>query len=120
MIRGGQGDDRIYGRATTGTSAGAEWEYLYGDEGNDYIFGEDDALTAYLFGGEGHDHIYGGDRDTGSNNTGGHSYMWGDAGEDVIHFGKDAYYGIYQYAYGGKGDDVINPDIDEAVLKILK
>ena len=36
--------------------------------------------------------------------------MWGDAGEDVIHFGKDAYYGTYQYAYGGKGDDVINPD----------
>ena len=35
------------------------YHYIYGDSGNDTIWGEDKTTESYLWGGEGHDRIYG-------------------------------------------------------------
>ena len=110
VIRGGRGDDRISantGEITTaplGLTNLADYHYLYGDEGNDYIWGEDQTHTEFIRGGEGHDYIYGGSMIRTE------TYLYGDAGDDWIYPGSDMLDDNDQVviAKGGKGNDVIN------------
>ena len=117
VIRGGAGDDLIKagrqedagtavvaedadGNAWTGGSA---YHYLYGDEGNDTIFGEDRTVKEKIWGGAGRDTLYGGDNVT-------NTFLYGNAGDDTIHPGDGAV-GVQETSRvkGGEGDDVINP-----------
>ena len=64
IIHGGKGDDEITGGATQGTTDTVDpayGQFLYGDEGNDIIWGEDKTSYEYIWGGDGADTIYGGD-----------------------------------------------------------
>lgn len=75
-LRGEGGADHIEGRD------GGSWEYLYGGDGNDTIFGQ-----------QGEDKIYGGDGDDIINGGDGDDYLYGGIGNDTID--------------GGAGDDTI-------------
>ena len=68
VIRGGPGDDRLSAggdltdyETTKTAGAAAAFHYIYGDEGDDFIWGEDETAEQHLWGGPGHDVIYGGD-----------------------------------------------------------
>ena len=58
VLHGGPGDDLIYGgddyRMTGGNGAAL---YIYGDEGNDVIWGKTKMDNEYIWGGEGDDWI---------------------------------------------------------------
>ena len=91
-VHGGEGDDVIFGADDA--------DFLYGDEGNDLIFGEID--NDYIEGGDGEDSLSGGQGDdtiSGGDDTdiilggsGGDS-LDGDGGNDLV--------------LGGDGDDII-------------
>jgi len=91
-IYGDQGDDRIYG--------GIESDNIQGDGGNDKIYGGDGDDN--LGGGEGDDRIYGGDGDDDLFGSDGRDSLNGGVGRDII--------------IGGRGDDTINGDEDEDYL----
>ena len=63
MLRGGEGDDIIYGAFDTDMSAGGGGTnyFIYGDEGNDTIWGKQN-MNEYIWGGSGDDEIHGGTR----------------------------------------------------------
>ena len=84
IIRGGPGNDFVYGGTNENLDGGdasmtGEEKWLYGDEGDDSIWGSNDITKQYIFGGDGDDEIQSG------NNI----------NENYIH--------------GGKGDDMIRP-----------
>ena len=65
VIRGGDGDDEItagnIARSTDkdgNNTASSHW--LYGNGGNDVLFGEDETIDQRMFGGEGRDVLIGG------------------------------------------------------------
>ena len=74
------------------------YDWIYGDEGDDLIFGEHTSTTQNLFGGSGHDYIRGGD-------TSGTSQIWGGEGDDFIRTGGSISTKVTVKA--GKGDDTI-------------
>ena len=82
---------------------------MYGDEGNDEIWGVYGNLSEYLWGGEGNDYVYGGPSLLGN------SFIFGNGGHDVLFAGAygDDSGGTNDFPdstiYGGKGDDLINP-----------
>ena len=93
VIRGGEGNDKLYagfGNLTDADKADIVFDgtpnletiWIYGDDDHDEIWGADDIPTQYLFGGEGDDLMYGGDEITSS--TGSIIYMHGGAGDDII------------------------------------
>ena len=63
VLRGGEGDDIIYGAFDTNMSAGGgdgtTSYFVYGDEGNDTIWGKQN-MNEYIWGGSGDDEIHGG------------------------------------------------------------
>ena len=81
------------------TMAGAGTVYLYGDEGDDILWGAN-AANEYQWGGVGDDEI-----NAGSDNL--IVSLNGNQGDDVIRPGS----GIMtsEEIRGGKGDDIINP-----------
>jgi len=92
-VHGGEGDDVIFGADDA--------DFLYGDEGNDLIFGEID--NDYIEGGDGEDSLSGGQGDdtiSGGDDTdiifggSGDDSIDGDAGNDLV--------------LGGDGDDTIS------------
>jgi len=101
VIRGGAGDDlikgnnSIYGDAPMQT----EYEYIYGNEGEDAIFGQKGVEKQYLLGGAGNDYVttpgYGIDVN-----------VFGNDGDDFLRQG-DKSSGLVTVK-GGKGDDTIN------------
>ena len=91
-LKGGGGDDDIYGTMYSDTiDGGAGDDELLGGKGNDTIKGGkgDD----YLEGQEGNDKLYGG---------AGNDWLWGDDGNDILNgdAGNDT-------LYGGNGDDIL-------------
>ena len=63
VIHGGSGNDLIYGGSansadlTGGNANRDDYKYLYGDEGDDRIFGSDDLRNQFIWGGAGDDVI---------------------------------------------------------------
>ena len=88
-----------------------EFEYFYGEAGNDVIRGSHKAKWSRLQGGDGHDKVYGGD-----GHGGGDDYLLGNDGDDWIkggdysaslqelHGDSIEYYGD---EYNDTGDDLI-------------
>ena len=61
VLRGGKGNDRIYGGyGKLGTGGGGSALYIYGDEGDDDIWGKSIMELEAIWGGDGADLIYGG------------------------------------------------------------
>ena len=68
IIHGGKGDDELTAGPNVGTTdtivpSGA-YSYVYGEEGNDIIWGENGVTAQYLWGGEDEDEIFGGNSTT--------------------------------------------------------
>lgn len=102
---GGTGNDKLVGRSVDGSSV-----VLFGDEGNDTIFGTDGPgrTDVYLVGGAGHDRIFAG--------AGDDTYLTGDAGNDYIDAGAGNDFmdgGVGRdVLVSGSGNDIINPDVE--------
>ena len=79
-------------------------KYLYGDEGDDKMWGSRNTEYEYMWGGEGDDVIYGG---FGHMNQ----YLNGNEGDDIIYPGSRI--SVTDRVRGGKGDDMINPVVLE-------
>ena len=73
--------------------------FLYGDEGDDILYGTNTA-NEYQWGGEGDDVIHGGNMNLIVS-------LSGNQGNDVIYPGTDI--SVSEEIRGGKGDDIINP-----------
>ncbi len=86
VIRGGAGDDRIYGGPLGGDDT------LQGQDGNDHLFGGKGKDT--LHGGKGNDHLWG--------NNDANTYDGGE-GNDVIHANAEE-----KKIDGGKGHDTVS------------
>ena len=56
-MRGGPGNDLVYGGTSSSLDGGSrnfvDTKYLYGDEGNDSIWGSTNLDFQYIFGGSG-------------------------------------------------------------------
>ncbi|NLF31546.1 MAG: LEPR-XLL domain-containing protein, partial [Planctomycetes bacterium] len=104
-LYGGAGDDRLYAWATT---PGAVGDQLFGDEGNDWLYGN--IASEIFFGGSGNDNVFG-DYLSGPlyglnllpDTVGGDDVMFGDAGEEIL--------------YGGAGDDILWGGANSDVLE---
>lgn len=90
MLRGGKGDDLLYG--------GDGKDVLKGGKDNDLLYGE--RGQDELRGGQGDDRLIGED---------GNDVLYGGAGDDVLYGGNDA-----DILYGGQGNDVLNGGNDAA------
>ena len=96
-MRGGSGNDHIYGDYDSMSSYNpgtipAEWrDYLYGDEGDDTIYGDTPGAQSVAGATGGFDYMYGGP-DT--------DYLWGEGGNDQI-YGESG----VDFLFGGNGDD---------------
>lgn len=98
-IRGGDGDDWLFGTAGADViDAGADEDVVWAGGGNDYVYGgggEDtlngEADNDTLSGGAGKNHLHGGDGDDRLTGSSGRDFMYGEAGRDRL--------------YGGNGDD---------------
>jgi Ca2+-binding RTX toxin-like protein len=110
-IYGEAGDDVIYG---AGGKAGADViDFLDGGDGNDYIYGGENAgATEILIGGNGDDHlysesgideIYGGNGNDYIDGGGDTDLLFGDAGNDEMHGGDGP-----DTMNGGSGDDLMS------------
>ena len=64
VLRGGTGNDMIfsnfYGQSGADSYGYGEFKYLYGDEGDDTMYGAYGTANEFIWGGEGDDLIYGG------------------------------------------------------------
>ena len=81
----------------------ATHHYLYGDEGNDTIWGEDKTSYQYIWGGEGSDTIY------GASMIAKQQVLYGNGGDDTIYPGSMNPDIETLNVGGGKGNDIINP-----------
>ena len=104
VLRGGPGDDSMFGGGNRngGPNGQANGIWMYGDEGEDVMYGKKNALKHFMWGGEGNDYMRGG-------NDAGESKINGNGGSDIIHPGSDATVSVD--VRGGKGDDIINPTV---------
>ena len=101
MVKGGPGDDLVYGGNTSAFDSGGGFaKYMYGDEGDDKIWGSSTQEFEYIWGGEGDDTLYG-----GLNNM--NTYINGNEGDDVIYPASMTM--VEDRVRGGKGNDIINP-----------
>ena len=62
VVRGGSGNDLVYGGTNQDLDGGlsattGEEKWLYGDEGDDGIWGSNNITKQYIFGGDGDDAI---------------------------------------------------------------
>ena len=61
VVHGGPGNDLIYGGTDTSLTGAVngrdDFKYLYGDEGDDRIFGSNNAANQFIWGGSGDDVI---------------------------------------------------------------
>ena len=103
VIRGEAGDDILLGGSRPSGRADdrddePEYDYIYGGEGDDAVFGQNDAEKQFLWGGEGADYLRGG-------GTSDEMTIFGGDGDDFIRPS-----GNHETAtiHGGKGDDIIN------------
>lgn len=139
-LRGGLGNDTIYGRAGADLlSGGGGWDELSGGDGNDVLLDNanggslsggagDDIITAVNIGTLIYDYLYihGDDGDdritvTGSGiGGGGPAYLWGDNGNDTISgsaAGDGVYGGTgYDRLAGNEGNDSIFGDVGHDTL----
>ena len=104
MLRGGHGDDELYagsiiGSTKKGGNNTAAQHWLFGDKGNDILFGEDETVLQKMWGGEGHDELFGG-ADTDE------QFLHGNDGADILHPNGAATTKVT--AKGGAGNDTIN------------
>lgn len=104
MVKGGSGNDLIYGGNDKTFDGGADGAsvYLYGNEGHDTIFGkgmngQDDE---YIWGGSGDDKIY------GAPGLDGVVKINGNEGDDLVYAGDDVEGTITVNL--GKGNDQFN------------
>ncbi|MDB9451849.1 hypothetical protein [Dolichospermum circinale] len=95
-ILGGSGDDRIYG-SWSGESGNSNFDYIYGEDGHDWIQGSSLGWD-YIRGGRENDTIYG---------QGGNDNIYGDEGNDYIEGGNGD-----DYIEGGSDNDTIYGDIN--------
>ncbi len=101
IIRGGAGNDQIFG--------GDGWDDVYGGEGNDLIDGGGD--WDILYGEDGDDDIYGGEGDDDIYGGAGYNVLYGNAGHDEIFGGDD-----WDDIYGGTGNDYLDGGDDWDIL----
>jgi Ca2+-binding RTX toxin-like protein len=99
VIGGGEGDDTLSG--TLASTA----ETLFGYGGEDTLTADGNEDTA--FGGTGNDQLYGGDTNGPFLNFA-RTWLYGDAGDDVIE-------GHYR-AYGGAGNDTIHVEGEDSLI----
>ncbi len=108
-IRAGKGNDTVYayGNATVNGGAGNDYistsgngNRLYGEEGNDTIWGGSGKET--LDGGIGNDYLYGGNGNDSLNGSYGNDTLYGAGGNDTLRggYGND-------YMSGGDGNDYL-------------
>ena len=100
------GGDKVDG--TLVAPGPAVYDWIYGGQGDDAIFGQAKSTTSYLFGDEGHDYIRGGDETINSN-------IWGGSGDDFIRPGSKSTTSTIK---AGKGDDVIGELVVDAMGRI--
>ena len=101
VVKGGPGNDLVYGGNTSALNGGGGFaKYLYGDDGDDKMWGSVSNEFEYMWGGEGDDVITGG-RDTMN------TFINGNEGDDVIYPASGTT--VEDRVRGGKGDDIINP-----------
>lgn len=104
-LYGGRGRDILIGNAPEGSSV-----VLFGEEGDDWIFGTDGPgrTDVYLVGGAGDDRIFAG--------AGDDTFLMGDEGDDWIDAGAGDDFvdgGVGKdVILSGAGNDVINPDVE--------
>ena len=99
VLRGGLGDDTLYGHKTNnmfGGGGGTSY-WIYGDEGDDEIWGTTD-MNEYMWGGAGDDEIHAGP-------TNDVVFINGNEGDDIIYPGQGPQ--VSEDINGGKGDDII-------------
>ena len=104
VVFGGTGNDTIYG-STNDDNGPPLFRFLYGDDGDDVIYGGSAGLD-WLVGGEGNDSIYGGDGLDLIFGGAGDDHLEGGAGSDSFHFAS------------GHGTDTIG-DFDASEDSIL-
>jgi len=112
-IRGGAGNDAIYGEGGNDTlDGGANDDHIYGGEGNDSIEGA--VGFDFLRGGNGDDTVRGGADDDAISGGKGNDLLFGDNGFDALmgNNGNDTMHGGAQddEMLGGEGDDVMFGD----------
>ena len=101
-LRGGAGDDIMYGNAGDDVLHGGTGDdTLSGDAGNDKVFGGEGDDT--ISGGLGNDHLDGGAGDDVVDGGAGNDYVAGGTGDDTLSGGEGA-----DRVYGGSGDDVLS------------
>ena len=105
MIKGGLGNDIVYGGSNNTYNGGGGFaKYLYGDEGDDKVWGSNSMEYEYIWGGSGEDTLYGGyDNDN--------EYINGNEGDDIIYPASGTV--VTDRVRAGKGDDQINPVVLE-------
>jgi len=107
-LKGGHGDDVLYGGAGNDRLEGGEGhDTLYGGSGNDRLEGGEGHDTLYggsgndrLEGGEGHDVLYGGAGNDRLEGGEGHDVLYGSSGNDRLEGGEG-----HDTLYGGSGND---------------
>ncbi|HEX9059992.1 MAG TPA: hypothetical protein VF941_07415, partial [Clostridia bacterium] len=106
-IYGGGGDDYLFGNSMEDIKNDIETSddinLIYGGNGNDHIFGG--INQDFLFGDEGDDYIKGGSGNDSIDGGSGRDILCGDAGNDFIEGGESS-----DTIYGGDGDDTLYGD----------
>ena len=124
LLRGGTGDDRLFGKGGDDVlfgndgddrlSGGGGDDWVVGGDGNDRLNGNrgDDALL----GGDGDDRLKGGSGDDRIDGGRGDDRLWGGDGSDIFVFGADSGHDVikdFDTAWFWRGDeDKIELDID--------
>jgi Ca2+-binding RTX toxin-like protein len=99
VVEGGRGNDKLFVKPAVNATG-----HIYGGDGNDVVFGAENADS--LYGGEGNDLLVGSDYTTSANMAvqavaaTGDDYMEGGNGNDAL-YGFDG----NDHIYGGDGDD---------------
>jgi len=99
-----EGNDTIYG------SNDANDEEIYGNEGDDTLYGN--SGDDYLSGAEGNDVLYGGDGNDTLDGYDGDDILHGGAGDDNLSGGEGA--DIYMFGYGDGHDTIYESDYSGA------